>query len=120
MDQVICIGCYRMACASIVDSDLTKRSVLCKYIVDISHRKTTRERDNGRRWIMHCGVVEESRVAVDPAIAGAFERSRPGEPRWCTVDRALRTIALRRGALDADEARWLREAEGLEIWHPLG
>jgi len=69
---------------------------------------------------MHCGVVEESRVAVDPAIAGAFERSRPGEPRWCTVDRALRTIALRRSALDADEARWLREAEGLEIWHPLG
>jgi HNH endonuclease len=69
---------------------------------------------------MHCGVVEESRVAVDPVVAEVFERSRPGEPRWCTVDRALRTLALRRAALDADEARWLREAEVLEIWHPLG
>jgi hypothetical protein len=36
------------------------------------------------------------------------------------VDRALRTIARRRAALDADEARWLREAEALQIWHPLG
>ncbi|HEX7942654.1 MAG TPA: hypothetical protein VF488_12655 [Gemmatimonadaceae bacterium] len=69
---------------------------------------------------MHCGVVEESRVAVDPAVSGAFELSRPGEPRWCAVDRALRNIALRRAALDADEARWLREAAALEIWHPLG
>src|SRR5215475_4291313 len=69
---------------------------------------------------MHCGVVEESRVAVDPAVAGAFELPRSDEPRWCAVDRALRTIALRRAALDADEARWLREAEMLEIWHPLG
>jgi hypothetical protein len=69
---------------------------------------------------MHCGVVEESRVAVDLAAAGTFELPRPGEPRWCAVDRALRTIALRRAALDADEARWLREAEVLEIWHPLG
>jgi hypothetical protein len=36
------------------------------------------------------------------------------------VDRALRTIARRRAALDADEARWLREAEVLQIWRPLG
>src|SRR5215468_12002136 len=69
---------------------------------------------------MHCGVIEESRVAVDPVVVGSFEPPRPGEPRWCTVDRALRNIALRRAALDADKARWLREAEGLEIWHPLG
>src|SRR5215475_4663511 len=69
---------------------------------------------------MHCGVVEESRVAVDPAVAGAFELPGPDEPRWCAVDRALRAIALRRAALDADEARWLREAERLQIWHPLG
>lgn len=69
---------------------------------------------------MHCGVVEESRVAIDPVAVGAFEPPRPGEPRWCTVDRALRNLAQRRAALDADEARWLREAEVLEIWHPLG
>jgi hypothetical protein len=36
------------------------------------------------------------------------------------VDRALRTIARRRAVLDADEARWLREAEALQIWRPLG
>ncbi len=39
---------------------------------------------------------------------------------WREVDRELRTIARRRAALDADEARWLRDAETLEIWKPLG
>ena len=39
---------------------------------------------------------------------------------WRAVDRALRSIAKRRAALDADEARWLREAEALQIWKPLG
>jgi hypothetical protein len=69
---------------------------------------------------MPCSAVEESRAAVDPLAAGVFEPPRPGEPRWCAVDRALRAIALRRAALDADEARWLREAEVLKIWYPLG
>jgi hypothetical protein len=36
------------------------------------------------------------------------------------VDRALRTIGHRRATLDAEEARWLREAEALQIWRPLG
>jgi len=39
---------------------------------------------------------------------------------WRVVDRALRTIATKRAALDADEARWLREAEALQIWRRLG
>ena len=39
---------------------------------------------------------------------------------WRMVDLALRGIARQRAALDADEARWLREAECLEIWRPLG
>jgi hypothetical protein len=39
---------------------------------------------------------------------------------WRTVDRALRGIAQRRAALDAEEARWLREADRLQIWQPLG
>jgi hypothetical protein len=54
---------------------------------------------------------------------GAPDWTRPtqvNEPAWCRVDRALRTIAKRRGALDAEEARWLREAEALRIWRPLG
>ncbi|HEX3476147.1 MAG TPA: hypothetical protein VHT91_14075 [Kofleriaceae bacterium] len=41
-------------------------------------------------------------------------------PDWRTVDRALRAIRQRRAALDAEEARWLREAEKLQIWRPLG
>ena len=39
---------------------------------------------------------------------------------WRTVDRALRGLARRRAALDAEEARWLCEAERLQIWRPLG
>jgi hypothetical protein len=49
----------------------------------------------------------------------------PGSARttrldWKAVDGALRSIRRRRAALDAEEARWLREAERLEIWRPLG
>lgn len=39
---------------------------------------------------------------------------------WQSVDRALRTIKRHRAGLDAEEARWLREAEALQIWRPLG
>lgn len=39
---------------------------------------------------------------------------------WRDVDRDLRSLAQRRAALDAREARLLREAERLEIWRPLG
>jgi hypothetical protein len=49
--------------------------------------------------------------------AGAQQQA---EPRWRVVDRALREIAARRAALDAEEARWLREAEELQIWRQLG
>ncbi len=43
-----------------------------------------------------------------------------GEGNWVVVDRALRTIARRRAGLDAEEARWLREAVALRIWEFLG
>jgi hypothetical protein len=39
---------------------------------------------------------------------------------WRIVDAALRTIARKRAALDADEARWLREAEAMQIWREFG
>jgi hypothetical protein len=39
---------------------------------------------------------------------------------WHVVDQALRGISSQRSALDAEEARWLREAERLAIWRPLG
>ena len=39
---------------------------------------------------------------------------------WREVDGQLRSLAVRRAALDAQEARLLREAERLQIWRPLG
>jgi len=65
-------------------------------------------------------AVESSGVEMESAVAWAPESRRHAEPRWQTVDRALRELAIRRAALDADEARWLREAEALQIWRPLG
>lgn len=66
------------------------------------------------------GGIEDAvtEVALAPTWA-------PGSPRdtgldWKAVDRALRSIRRRRAALDAEEARWLRAAEGLQIWRPLG
>ena len=47
--------------------------------------------------------------------AGATEH-----PSWQTVHHALRKIAKRRAALDAEEARWLREAERCQLWRELG
>jgi Holliday junction resolvasome RuvABC DNA-binding subunit len=43
-----------------------------------------------------------------------------GELSWDVVHAQLTKIAKRRAALDADEARWLRHAEALQIWKPLG
>jgi hypothetical protein len=59
---------------------------------------------------------------VRPTL-GTDLRNEPhlGSPLdWRTVDRALRAIRGRRAALDAEEARWLRIAEDLQIWRPLG
>ncbi len=47
------------------------------------------------------------------------QHSQHSQLDWRIVDRALRTIAQRRAGLDAEEARWLREAEALQIWKQL-
>jgi HNH endonuclease/RuvA, C-terminal domain len=57
-------------------------------------------------------------IEIEGAPTWAYEHGAQRD--WHTVDRALRTIARRRAALDADEARWLREAEALQIWRLLG
>jgi hypothetical protein len=65
-------------------------------------------------------AVETTDIEVGPVVSwGAAQQCVP-RLDWKTVDRALRTIRRRRATLDADEARWLREAEALQIWHPLG
>jgi hypothetical protein len=77
-------------------------------------------RDKYKRLVMLRDAVERSAVEMEPALTWAPEPWRQAEPPWRTVDRALREISSRRAALDADEAHWLREAEALQIWRPLG
>jgi hypothetical protein len=65
-------------------------------------------------------MFEGSSVVTEmecPAWDAARANSRVD---WRRVDRELRAIASKRAALDAEEARWLREAERLQIWRPLG
>ena len=65
-------------------------------------------------------MLREAGIEIEAAPTWAPEQPHDTQPDWQSVDRALRTIARRRAALDADEARWLREAEALQIWRPLG
>ena len=65
-------------------------------------------------------MLLEAVVDIEAAPTWAPENKCEAHTDWQSVDRALRTIAGRRAALDADEARWLREAEALQIWRPLG
>ena len=62
----------------------------------------------------------ESSVGVEATPTWASANNGEAQGDWQSVDRALRTIARRRATLDADEARWLREAEAIQIWRPLG
>jgi HNH endonuclease/RuvA, C-terminal domain len=69
------------------------------------------------------GEAASDGEAADEAEAAptwAPAQGPEANPDWHTVDRALRAIAQRRAALDADEAAWLRQAEALQIWRPLG
>src|SRR6185295_18525956 len=65
-------------------------------------------------------IIEES--AVDREVGGgwAIAPVRVAKSDWRAVDRELRRIRKQRSALDANEARWLREAEAVQIWRPLG
>jgi len=65
-------------------------------------------------------VQREAAVEIAAAPSWAPEVRGKTRPDWQTVDRALRTIAHRKAVLDAEELRWLREAEALQIWRPLG
>ena len=62
-------------------------------------------------------LVRSDEVTAEAAEAYTWT---PSDGGWREVDRQLRGNAKRRAALDADEARWLREAERLQIWRPLG
>src|SRR5262252_1012724 len=95
-------------------------------IVDENAEQSVGDR-RGRSDARHAGFVSRERVMFDgssvvsemesPTWDAARAESRVD---WKRVDRELRAIARKRAALDADEARWLREAERLQIWRPLG
>jgi hypothetical protein len=48
------------------------------------------------------------------------ERGAVLDDEWQVIDRSLRRNARWRAAIDADDARLLREAERVQIWKPLG
>lgn len=54
------------------------------------------------------------------AKASASRAREARRPRWHVVHDELVGVAKRRAALDAEEARWLREAEQLQIWKQFG
>jgi hypothetical protein len=67
------------------------------------------------------GTSTCSETDAEPVPTWACEARRSDAVvDWRTVDRALRAIRRSRTALDAEEMRWLREAEALQIWRPLG
>ena len=80
--------------------------------------------------IVGSGIVGSGAAFVGIPAAPTWARdSRPGSqpgsqpgcrPDWRAVDRALRAIRDSRATLDAEEMHWLREAEALQIWRPLG
>jgi hypothetical protein len=73
-------------------------------------------------------MLRDEGVVAEPVWAdadGSTKRDRERELHGKRelhrdIDRELRRIAHRRAALDADEARWLREAERHRIWRKLG
>ena len=81
---------------------------------------------------MEVQMVERQEHASGDDVAGLFESpvtrswadqasaekvwERQHEIEWVRVDRQLRSIAVRRAALDAEEARLLRYAEEIKLW----
>ena len=57
--------------------------------------------------------------ASQPRSAGV-DTNPADRPRWQIVHGELLSNARRRAALDAQEARWLREGETIQIWKAFG
>jgi len=64
--------------------------------------------------------VQDTAIDIESTLTSISDNQAPDCSDWRAVDTALRKIALRRAALDAEEAHWLRQAEALQIWRPLG
>jgi Holliday junction resolvasome RuvABC DNA-binding subunit len=53
-------------------------------------------------------------------VAPTWAQDDGSNASYREVDKQLRRIAKKRAALDAEEAKWLREAERLRVWRKLG
>src|SRR5260221_1683284 len=51
-------------------------------------------------------------------MSGAMSNETKSE--WETIDRTLRGLAEQRAQIDAEEAKWLREADRVYIWREFG
>jgi hypothetical protein len=65
-------------------------------------------------------MLRDASVEIETGSSWAFEVPERQQATWQRVDRVLRSLAQRRAELDAEEARWLREAVACQIWRPLG
>ena len=65
-------------------------------------------------------MLRDAAVELEESSTWELQIPHGDQPHWRRVDRALRSLAQRRSAVDAEEARWLREAESCQIWRPLG
>jgi len=71
-------------------------------------------REVGHSWCRH---GERSAGGLSAGALRAAENAATAP--WQFAHEQLLSIAKRRGALDAEEARWLHEAERLQVWKPF-
>ncbi len=57
---------------------------------------------------------------MDHVMGARIVSPAPATPEWTVIDAELRSNVARRAGLDAHEMYWLREAERVQIWKPLG
>jgi hypothetical protein len=60
-------------------------------------------------------MLRDESVVVESGWSGGA-----GEEPWRDLDRQLRSVAKRRGALDHEELTLIREAVATQLWRPLG
>jgi hypothetical protein len=71
--------------------------------------------------VLELGFFDEERVMSNGSIGREDTNAWANtDERWVVVHEELLGIAKQKAALDAEEARWLREGEQLQIWRTFG
>jgi hypothetical protein len=90
-------------------------------VADLRHRLLDAEEGAHRErsaWRANMTAFEDKLVERFAANTEEWDRQHEGE--WVRVDEKLRALAVRRAALDAEEAKLLRYAEELWLWRGYG